>query len=237
MSRHLHLWPALVCLVAASAPMQFVCREAAGPIVVDGKADDAAWDAVEPITEYFLTGSLAPPTETTSLKTCYDDKSVYFLYECSDKDVFALHDERDTALWESDVVEVFFWPDEERPIYYEFEIAPNNVVFDARYVNTGSGHWRRWCQWDSGIRSAATVHGTLNDWRDRDEGFTVEFAIPIAAFADVNGDKPLKGQTWRFAGVRFNYSTDLKSPEGAVTSQDPRSDLHQYRGFAQLMFE
>jgi len=37
---------------------------------------------------------------------------------------FALYDQRDANLWESDVVELFFQPSEDSPLYYEFEVAP-----------------------------------------------------------------------------------------------------------------
>ena len=168
----------MACLctsVSAEAPplQHFECARAESAIVVDGKADEAAWAAIEPITDFRLWHTFGQPAERTAVRVCYDDANLYLLYECADKDVFALYNERDANLWESDVVEVFLQPDPSNPIYYEFEIAPNNTVFDARMVNTGSGGFRRWARWNCDIRVAARVDGTLNEWRDEDKGYTV----------------------------------------------------------------
>jgi len=204
---------------------------------VDGKGNDAAWKVISPIREFLVVNTLETPTEKTSLRLCYDDEFIYGLYECTDVDVFTLHTSRDANIWESDVVEVYFWPDPERPIYYEFEISPNNAVFDARYINTGSGHFLRWRQWNSRIETAASIQGTLNDPVDEDRGFVVEFAIPIVDFDEVNDGKPLSGQTWHFVGLRFNYSVNLSELEGAATSNDPNSNFHKFQGYATLTFE
>ncbi|MBI4558912.1 MAG: carbohydrate-binding family 9-like protein [Candidatus Hydrogenedentes bacterium] len=230
---------ALSLLLGASPPplMHFTCTPAAGPIEIDGKADDAAWKAVTPITEFRLWRSFQKPTEATSVRLCYDDDFLYALFECADPDIFVLHSQRDDRLWESDVVELFFQPDEKNPIYYEFEIAPNNAVFDARMVNTGSGGFLRWAAWDCGIRTATDVRGTPNHWQDRDQGYTIEIAIPLGAFHEVIGDQPLKGQTWKFAAVRADLSVTLKAEERSATANVADYDIHNKSGYSKLTFK
>jgi len=224
-------------LAAPQAPplQHFACTRAQGPIAVDGKGDESAWSRVEPITEFRLWKTFGKPTESTAVKLCYDDMHLYVLFECSDQDVFALYDTRDAYLWESDAVEMFFQPDEKNPMYFEFEIAPNNAVFDAKMINTGSGGFKRWASWNCDIRTATKIRGTLNHWEDRDEGYTVEAAIPLSIFRDVIGDKPLAGQTWRFAAVRVDFSVTLAAEERSSTANVPQ-DIHQKNGYATLAF-
>lgn len=227
------------CLFAAQALplLHFDCTRAAGAVVVDGKGDEAAWDDALCITDFRLWVTGGTPTEATSVRLCYDDAFLYALFECADPDIFALYDERDAYLWESDVVELFFQPDEDNPVYYEFEVAPNNALFDARMVNTGSGGFRRWASWDCGIKTAVDVKGTLNDWTDRDESYAVEIAIPLEAFKDANGGRPLEGQTWKFAAVRADLSVTLDKEERSSTANVPDGDIHRKDGYFSLTFK
>lgn len=230
------IWVCYVAGIEAPPLQHFSCGRAASSVVIDGKGDEAAWQAVEPITEFRLWRTFGAPTEKTSVRFCYDDANLYALFECSDKDVFALYGERDARLWESDVVELFFHPDPANPMYYEFEIAPNNAVFDARMVNTGSGGFPRWAAWNCDIRTAVRVHGTLNCWEDGDEGYTVELAIPLDTFHETIGAKPLPGQTWKFAAVRVDLSATLANAERSSTANVPDGDIHQKDGYATLTF-
>lgn len=234
----IHVVASMVLLAVNAEPplLEFPCVRAASPIIVDGKADEEAWTKAAPITEFRLLKTFGKPTEKTSVRFCYDDENLYALFECDDKDVFTLYDQRDANLWESDAVELFFKPDANNPIYYEFEVAPNNAVFDARMVNTGSGGFKRWAAWDCAIRTATHIRGTLNQWTDRDKGYTVEIAIPLKAFGEVIGDKPLKGQTWKFAAVRVDLSVTLTAEERSATANVPDGDLHQKEGYFSLTF-
>jgi len=223
---------------AAPPPPHFECAHRTGaPIMIDGVPDEQAWRDCAPITDFRLFKTLGKPTEKTTLRICYDETYLYALFECTDPDIYVLHQERDGKLWESDAVELFFWPDDSNPIYYEFEVGPANAVFDARFVNTGSGDFQRWAQWNCEIRTATRVRGTVNDWKDRDDGYTVEIAIPLKAFAETTWDKPLPGQTWKFAAVRVDLSATLAKEERAATANVPDGDIHQKDGYATLTFK
>ncbi|MBI5094141.1 MAG: carbohydrate-binding family 9-like protein [Candidatus Hydrogenedentes bacterium] len=227
-----------VVFFGAAPPIQhFDCNRATGPITVDGRLDEPAWKAIPPITSFRELKSFAAPAEKTEFRIAYDDAYLYFSFRCDDADVFTLYEERDANLWESDVVELFLQPVSDNPIYYEFEIAPNNAVYDARMVNSGSGGFRRWAKWNCDIKTAARVDGTLNDWRDRDSGYTVEAAIPLAAFREAIGDKPLKGQTWKIAAARMNFSVTLEAEDRSSTANIASGSMHQKDGYNTLTFK
>ena len=225
-------------LVGGEAPpiRHCTCRTATGPVVVDGKSDEPAWANAEPITDFRLLGTFEKPATDTTVRFCYDATHLYALFECQDDDLFVLYDERDDNIWESDAVELFFKPLETSPIYYEFEVAPNNALFDARMVNTGSGGFQRWKAWDCGIRTAVVLRGTLNEWHDRDEGYTVEIAIPLDAFGETIGDRPLEGQTWQFTAVRVDLSVTLETAQRSTTANVPDGDIHRKDGYFTLTF-
>ena len=215
----------------------FTCERAVGPIAVDGKMDEATWKAAKPITEFRLWETFGKPTEATSVRFAYDESHFYAFFTCADPDIFTLHEKRDSYIWESDCVELFLKPTPASPIYYEFEMSPTNALFDARFVNTGSGGFQRWAKWNSDIETAAQARGTVNEWRDKDEGYAVEIAIPLTTFAEAIGDKPLEGQTWKFAAVRVDGSVTLERMERSSTANCPDGDIHKKDGYFSLTFK
>lgn len=217
--------------LGALPPLVYVsCLRAPEPITVDGVMSEAAWDTARPVTDFRLWDeTLGEPTESTSVRFCYDDENLYAFFECDDPDLFALNRGRDARIWESDCVELFLWPKESSPIYYEFEVSPENEIFDARFVNSGSGGFARWAAWDCEVRTAVAVRGTVNDWQDEDEGYSVEMAIPLGALRESIGYQAVKGQTWRFAAVRCDMSVTLEATERSATANVPDGDIHGAR--------
>jgi len=231
----------LVMLAAGPSPapppiLHLTCPHIKGPIVIDGKLDDA-WKDVQPISDFRLWGNMGKPTYAVSVRLAYDDDNVYAYFNCEDADLFTLYQDRDAQLWESDVVELFFQPDPKNSIYYEFEVAPNGAIFDARFVNTGSGGFKRWAQWNCGIRAGIQLKGTMNEWHDLDKGYTVEIAIPLDTFKEVVGDSPLKGTTWKFAAARADFSVTLAKEERSATANVPAGNIHDKDGWFTLTFK
>ena len=86
-----------------------------------------------------------------------------------------------------------------------------------------------------GATLAVKLNGTLNDWKDRDKGWTVEGRIPWRAF-EASGGKPAVGAKWRFALCRYDYSTDFEEPDLSSTAPLPVPNFHHYEGYGELVF-
>lgn len=79
----------------------------------------------------------------------------------------------------------------------------------------------RWAflEWDfSAIKSAVNVQGSLNDPSDKDQGWSVEVAVPWKDLAMLDLSKPRSlppkiGDTWRIDFSRFNQSKDPNNPK------------------------
>ena len=74
----------------------------------------------------------------TQFKVLYSDSGIYFLYRCEDEKLTATMTSDFMDLWNEDVVEVFLWPDEQFPIYFEYEISPLNYELPILVPNPGS---------------------------------------------------------------------------------------------------
>jgi hypothetical protein len=84
----------------------------------------------------------------------------------------------------------------------------NGVGFKHHPRGKRIGFWN----WDyPGLQKAVHVNGTLNDASDRDEGWTVELALPwkgLEALRERRSLPPNNGDTWRMDFSRFNTYND-----------------------------
>jgi hypothetical protein len=178
----------------------YAVPRAVAPIAVDGRLDEFAWETAEQINGFSRIlneyGQILHPTRA---KMLWDDENLYFAFACQDPDIWAIFGQRDDALWEEEVVEVFIDPDGDGRDYLELEVNPLNTVVDLR-IRGLEPAWDSSIPWDiRGLQSAVQVYGTVSDSASSDLGWSVEIAIPWSAMADSigGGHRPAPGDTWR----------------------------------------
>lgn len=240
------LTSALIAVVGFSAGCQrpnvlmsqsvYTCYFASGPMTIDGKLDEPAWQKAERITAFHvLQPSNAKKLSPTTVRLLWDDQHVYIAYECVDDDIWSYSKVADDELWNGDVGECFIKPAAKENSYYEFVIAPNGTLFDARYPSRGAGGYRRFKSWSSGATVATRIDGTDGDPRDADRGYTIEMAIPLSAIAD--GPKPADGATWTFAVFRYDYTKSYEDPLLLMSiPESPHHGFHYYEGYQTMVF-
>lgn len=200
-------------------------------IVVDGKGDEPAWRAAAGTGPFVnvRTGDPADPHAVTgSAKLLWDDAHLYALIEVKDTDVVGYFTDKASQpkdwtaggqpmTWTKHTAEIMIDPDGDgdNKDYYELQINPQNKGFHSQFdgYNTPKvepqgpfGHE----DWDPKLTSAVVVHGTIDDDSDRDEGYTVEVAIPWSAFEKGAKNRPPKpGDAWRmnFYSMESNGGT------------------------------
>ncbi|MCB9275785.1 MAG: carbohydrate-binding family 9-like protein [Lewinellaceae bacterium] len=244
------------------APRQYVCYQAAGPIAIDGLADEASWQAA-PWSEDFvdIEGELKPaPTYRTRAKMLWDETYLYFAATIEEPHLWATLTERDAVMYMNDDFEIFIDPDGDGQLYYEFEMNANNAIWDLlltqpyrvdtirpKYINN----------WDiKGIKTAVHLVGTLNDPSDEDQSWNVEVAMPWSALKEMapSSRRPLPGEQWRVNFSRVDWHLDVRDgayhkktdpttgqeqrwpEENWVWSPSGRVDMHQTEtwGFVQF---
>ena len=223
---------------ADESPAPIACRRAAAPPVIDGKIDEAVWAQAQPVTfqmAWLPEGKQTPPRQTKA-RLLWDDSYLYFAAEMEDTDVFANVTEQDGPLWTNDVFELFFKPSRENQGYYEFEINAANAKFDMFLPSRGSGGTSRHVkERDFHIESRVAVHGTLNDWSDKDKGWTVEGRIPWSDFSPTGG-RPAVGDTWLHALCRYDFSVGLEDPTLSSSAPLQKLSFHRYEDYVPLRF-
>jgi hypothetical protein len=178
-------------------------------ITIDGRLDEPAWQEAAD-TGAFVHPSTGRPAPRAPVggraKLLYDATQLYVAFVVRDATLRGGFpaDARDPHLWERDTVEMMVDPDGDgdNVDYYEIQINPQNLVFDSRFDRYNAprggpsgpfGHE----SWSAELSSAVDVRGTLDDDSDRDDGYTVEVAIPWKSFAKAKRSPPRPGDRWR----------------------------------------
>ncbi len=102
---------------------------------VTGDGDAKAWEKAE-WEPLHARGEKGLPYETR-VKVLYSKKGLYVLMDATDKKLTATFEKDFENLWTEDVFEVFLWPDERDPLYFEYEISPLGRELPILVPNTG----------------------------------------------------------------------------------------------------
>ena len=134
----------------------YVVPRITGSIVLDGRADEPAWAAVEPLpTTMHLPTFGAQPTERTEFKIAYDSEYVYFSCQAYDSDVEGIRMysfERDERSFRSDFCALYLdtLNDEENAL--QFKTGPAGNRSDAHRSNDGGQSDSSWdAFWDASV--------------------------------------------------------------------------------------
>ena len=241
-------------VLAGSVPVQskepvtlkrYLVRKTSKPIKLDGKLDEPAWKTA-PSTGMFvntMTGEAAQPN--TEAKVLWDNQNLYFGFENADTDVWGTLTARDSKLWTQEMDEVMIDANGDGKGYIELQVAPNGTIFDTylptyRKYEDSLDSKRKPYDWNSKLKAAVKVDGTLNKREDKDKGWTVEMALPLADVngLDTNGVKvpPALGDKWRLNMFRMDSPKDAKSQIALGWSPPMVGDFHKLDRFGEIVF-
>jgi Carbohydrate family 9 binding domain-like len=227
--------------VPAQQPKQPVipkteCRWAGGPIKIDGVLNEPAWQKAELIDNFMVSWQKRKPKTATKARLLWDNDYLYFAGAMEDTDLYADIKQPNGMCWLNDVFELFFQPDDKKLAYYEFQVNAANTPLQMFLPSRGAGGYQRFAPITPvTLESAVKLDGTLNDYTDKDKGWTVEGRIPWSAFK-ATGGRPKAGDRWRFALCRYDYSVGFDQPETSTSAPLTQANFHRYEDYAELVF-
>jgi hypothetical protein len=195
-------------------PKGYVCYRAPGPITIDGRLDDPAWQAA-PWTDDFvdIEGASKPrPRYRTRAKMLWDDQCLYIAAELVEPHVWATLNKHDSVIFQDNDFEVFLDPDGDSHLYAELEINALNTTWDLLMTRPYKDAGHAITAWEiMGLRTAVHVNGTLNDPRDTDRGWSVEIAWPWKGLAELSAVPvpPREGDQWRINFSRVEWQHEV----------------------------
>ena len=209
-------------------------KRASHPIVVDGKLDDPAWKAAGTVEFLFPWGFQTGAKQKTVARLLWDDNFLYVGYDSEDTDILAHYTERDDPTYKDDAVEIFINPDPTQTFYYGTEMNARAVLFDYFYVFPKMLLKRLNF---SGVQLATDIRGTLNQSGDKDQGWSLEVAIPWSNFAELAKKLPPEpGSFWTANMNRWDGTEPNRRLSQWSDSSLEKADPHYPARFGKLMF-
>ncbi|HTN03001.1 MAG TPA: carbohydrate-binding family 9-like protein, partial [Planctomycetaceae bacterium] len=202
---------------------------------VTGDGSHKAWSAAEWVTIPQRTKGGLP--YESKLKLLYSKTGLYTLFDGTDAKLTATAKADFDDLWVEDVFEIFLWPDEKQPIYFEYEISPLGAELPILVPNLGGKFigWRPW-HYEGGrkTRKATSVIGGDKQPGAAIQGWTAEIFIPWELLTPLQNVPPKPGTQWRANFYRVDYD-DQKSTRWTWVPVGP--SFHEYQKFGRLVFE
>lgn len=192
-------------------PKSYVAYQTIEAIIIDGKATERSWEKVQWTDDFIDIEGVVIPKYRTRAKMMWDTKYLYFYAELEEPHIWGDITEKDAVIFYNNDFEIFIDPDSDTHNYIEFEMNVLNTIWDLYLTKPYRNHGQVLDNWDiSGLKSAVSIDGTLNDPSDIDKKWSIEIAMP---WKDLNEASKLSkapvGKTWRLGFSRVNWEFDL----------------------------
>lgn len=141
-------------------------------ITIDGILDEPIWQQVDSIDTFyqFQPHHNAPATFTTIIRAIYNEKMLYFAFDCKDSNpnkITARATKRDGEIFDDDAVAIALDTFEDNNSAYMFGINPLGTQSDMFFADNGR---TTDTQWDETWYAAAQINK---------DGWSCEFGIPF----------------------------------------------------------
>ncbi len=198
---------------------------------ISGKGENTAWLRTDWIK---LTNAGEGLKYTTEFKIMYSDSGIYCLYNCQDSKITSALDADFLDLYNEDVVEAFFWPDDTIPIYFEYELSPLNFELPILVPNLDGKFWG-WRPWhyEGSRKSKHATHIYYSKINSNNiTGWTAEFYIPFKLLKPLTNVPAVNGTRWHANFYRIDYD----KPGNEWFWQPVRVNFHDYKKFGTILF-
>jgi hypothetical protein len=167
----------------------------------------------------------------TKMKILYSETGIYCLYQCEDKIITSTIKVDFEDIFNEDVVEAFFWPEESSIIYFEYELSPYNYELPILVPNY-NGKFLGWRPWHYEGSKKTRHAATINKEGDKVVSWTAEFFIPYKLMEPLQNMPPKQGMKWRANFYRIDYDKGSTYWSWRPT----RKNFHDYESFGTIVF-
>jgi len=204
----------------------YACRRAPAPPVLDGKLDDACWQAAEVAGGFVLEGAeQSPPAQpATTVRFCYDEAALYAAFQCHEPNLAAvttIRHERDYDVYNEDMVGLLLDVGHVRAGQYDIELA---VSAAGTQYDFGWG-WEE--EWNGAWTCAVARSPEAGAWQ-------AELRIP---WSDTR-QAPQRGDLWGLQAMRWRHAGGKE--EALLWSAVPQGwqvEMWSAPSFGHLLFE
>jgi hypothetical protein len=185
-----------------------LCPKIENAIQLSGEMIDPLWQKAA-VIELVDAISGKPGRFVTTVRVAWSDEHLYAAFACQDDCVWGDVLEHDGPIYDQECVEIFLNPAGSPFTYFEINVSPRNVVFDACILNKrtiaepeapfiGLRDWEA-----DGLRTKVAIQGAP-DRPGAATGWSAEYAIPFTALYGAPHQPPRPGDTWRINFYRID---------------------------------
>jgi len=226
-------------LVIGEQPVYKISR-ASGPITADGKMDEASWKNAEVQSfNYFFRADKPVEKQKSKFRMLWDDENLYLFYEFEDSSLTARETVYDGRPYLDDCAEFFCLPvPDSLYMHFGFEVNITKVKYD--YIVLWEFYNNRSVfipDYNPEYQVGVTYNGTINNDKDIDKGWTMEFVIPLKVFRGF--PRPRIGARWAFQAVRQDRNLvedKFRSTSTLFPTYDVKKDVHPPYRFGLMEF-
>ncbi|MDY6913307.1 MAG: carbohydrate-binding family 9-like protein [Planctomycetota bacterium] len=224
----------------SASPITMVAGYTDTPVKVDGKLDDPAWEKAVVYKMNLPADHAAKGRKLQAggeVRLAWDDRYFYVAVVFQDYDIVAEGDADQLHHYRlGDLCELFLKPNDQT-WYWELYVTPRGKKSSFWFPGRGRG-LPSCFKYKCGLKVAARCDGTLNDWRDKDKGWTGEMAMPISNLT-ARGEKFGPDADWRILVARYNYDrySAYGGPELSATSPLSIASYHLLEEYAILKLQ
>jgi hypothetical protein len=201
---------------------------------VSGEGTSSEWDKAQWIDLKQQGPDKSP--YITRAKVLWSETGIYFLFDCVDMKLTATLEGDFQNIFTEDVVEVFLWPDESFPVYFEYELSPLNYELPIIIPNY-NGKFYGWLPWhyegDRRTKHATSVTGGEKVSGGKVDRWKAEFYIPFKLLVPLNNVPPVSGTKWRANMYRIDYDNGTTY----FTWQKVVRSFHEFNNYGTFIFE
>ena len=196
------------------APKQTVVYRTPARLTIDGKLDEPAWRAAAWSDEFIdIEGDIRPrPRFATRMKMLWDDEFLYIAADMLEPDIWGTLTTRDAVIFQDNDFEVFIDPDGDTHDYFELEVNALKTAWDLLLPQPYRDGGSAIDGWDiAGMQVGVDIRGTLNKSGDKDDGWSLELALPWKILEETSAQKrtPRDGEQWRINFSRVEWQIDI----------------------------
>lgn len=203
---------------------------------VTGLGDAPAWRKVKPVPLVCRERLKRGEECDTYFKALWSTRGIYFYIDCTDDRISATRLPDFGPLYTQDVAEVFLWPAESLPMYFEYNISPFGSELPILCPHVGRDYmpWAAWhYEGKRRVIKAVNVRGGNPEPGAPITGWSAEFFIPSALLYPLPNRKITRGVEWRVNVYRIDYD---RKPARHFAWKDVGPSFHNHHLFPTMLF-
>ena len=223
--------------------------KAPGKVVLDGILEENEWKGavvypINRISQYHAPQGNPPkvmanrnidPYQQGTVRLMYDDEYFYVGADLEDHDIVQYGTENQTHFYGTgDTLEIFLKPENSHS-YWECYGTPNAKKTSLFFESRGYPVNKEKDVLMPGLENAVKVHGTVNNYKDKDKGWTIEIKFPRKELAKAGCEfKP--GEPWTILIARYNYTYGSKEGniQFSTAPELPAVNYHHLEYYAEI---